>query len=185
MKLEKLAPWNWFKNEEEQAGSTLPVRRSESAVRHQDPLLAAHEEIDRLFDSFARGLGFPSLRFGHQLAPSLGAVWLKPSLDLSSTEKEYTVTVELPGVEQEDVTLQLEGDTLVIRGEKKHEEKESKKDFYRVERSYGSFQRTLSLPQDADQDGIQAKFDKGVLTLTIPRRSDAPRLSRSIEIGQG
>ncbi len=182
MKLEKLAPWNWFKKEEEQAGSSVPVRRPETAMRRQDPLLAAHEEIDRLFDSFARGFGFPSLRLGRQLGSALEAAWLKPSLDLSATEKEYTVTVELPGVEQEDVELQLEGDTLMIRGEKKHEEKESKKDFYRVERSYGSFQRMLTLPQDADTDGIGARFEKGVLAITIPRNAAAPRSSRSIHI---
>lgn len=185
MKLEKLAPWNWFKKEEEQAGSALPVRRSETAVQHHDPLLAAHQEIDRLFDSFARGFGFPSLRLGRQLAPSLEAALLKPSLDLSASEKEYTVTVELPGVEREDVGLQLEGDTLMIRGEKKHEEKESKKDFYRVERSYGSFQRMLTLPQDADTESIQARFEKGVLTVDIPRHTTAPRSSRSIKIDQG
>lgn len=83
--------------------------------------------------------------------------------------------MELPRVEESDVRLELAEDTLKIKGEKKQETEEKKSDFSRVERSYGSFQRTLSLPEDAEQDGIEAKFSKGVLTVTLPRKA-APKV---------
>nr|WP_281357791.1 Hsp20/alpha crystallin family protein [Desulfobacter latus] len=96
---------------------------------------------------------------------------LKPRLDLSATDKEYTVSLEIPGVSEKDVNLELADDTLIIRGEKKQKKEEKKKNFYRLERSYGSFQRTLSLPEDADKDNIKADFKNGVLNITIPRKA--------------
>lgn len=92
-------------------------------------------------------------------------------MDLGATEKEYTVCIETPGVDGKDIQLQITNNTLTIFGEKKQAVEEKKKHYYRVERSYGSFQRVLSLPQDADQDKINAQFKKGVLTITIPRKS--------------
>ncbi len=80
-----------------------------------------------------------------RMFPSVtGADWLKPRLDLAATDKEYTVSVELPGVEANEVKLELVNDTLRVSGEKKQEKEEKEKDFYRMERSYGSFQRVLS-----------------------------------------
>ena len=183
MKLEKLAPWNWFKKEEEEDQTTLPVRHTtakESAAGYPSLMRPLHDEIDRVFDSFFRGFGFPGL--GRELAPRAATSWLRPSLDLAASEKEYTVTVELPGVSADDVEVELSGDSLVIKGEKKHEKEESKKDFYRLERSYGAFQRTLSLPEDADRGGIGARFRHGVMTVSIPRRAARPADRRVIEI---
>lgn len=182
MNLEKLAPWNWFKKEEEEDRGSVPIRRAAteaSAGGYGGLTRPLHDEIDRVFDSFFRGFGFPG--FGGGLATSPSS-WLRPSLDLSASEKEYTVTVELPGVDKDDVEVELSGNSLLIKGEKKHEQEESKKDFYRLERSYGAFQRTLSLPEDADRDNIDAKFRRGVMTLTIPRRAAAPANRRVIEI---
>ncbi len=183
MELKKLAPWNWFKKEEEQQTTMVPVQRS-GQVRPVSALDQFHEEIDRMFDSFFRGLGLPSTGFGRELTPLVQGQWLKPTLDIAAGEKEYTVSVELPGVDEKDIQLELSDDTLVIKGEKKHEKEEKEKNYYRMERSYGSFQRVLSLPEDAEQEGIDAVYKQGVLTITIPRKARAETKSKQIAINK-
>jgi HSP20 family protein len=182
MDLKKLVPWNWFKKEEEQS-ATLPVQRH-GQMRHYSPIAQFHQEIDRMFDSFFREFGFPSLGFGRQSAPPAQSEWLKPTLDIAANDKEYTISVELPGVDEKDVQLELSGDTLVIRGEKKQEKEEKGKNFYRMERSYGSFQRVLSLPEDAEQDGIVAAYKHGILTITMPRTAKPAVKSKQITINE-
>lgn len=178
----KLAPWNWFKKEEERA-SSLPVRRvgGESTVEH--PIQALHQEVDQLFNDFFRGFGLaPLSRF--PMLPSLAerSRWLKPSLDISATDKEYTLQVELPGINEKDVQVEVSGDALKIWGEKKQEKEDKGRDYYAVERSYGSFQRVLALPEDAKTDGIEAKFKNGVMTITIPRDESASQSVKKIEV---
>ena len=150
MDLKKLAPWNWFKKEQEQE---------------------QHSEIDRLFERTFRGFGLPTFRPDRDLFPDIQANWLKPMLDIRATENEYSIAVELPGVEANEVKLELVNDTLKVSGEKRQEKDEKESDFYRMERSYGSFQRVLSLPEDADQEKINAVFKNGVMTITLPRKS--------------
>jgi len=174
MKIDKLAPWNWFKQEQEQEGKSLPAQRQGAPTAEGDPLLQLHREIDRVFDDVFRGFPFIPGNPGRPLPSLAPSTWLKPTMDIAANDKEYTVTVELPGIDENDIQLELEGDTLKIKGEKKQEKEEKEKDFYRVERSYGSFQRMLSLPEDADQAGIEAKFSKGVLTVSLPRKA-APK----------
>jgi HSP20 family protein len=184
MDLKKWVPWNWFKKEEEDTGKTVPVRREDS--HGQSGLLASpiqqfHHEIDRLFDQMFHGLDLSSFRSERRL-PRLSGSILKPTLDLSASDKEYTITVEIPGVDQKDVKLEIVNDTLTIHGEKKQEKEEKEKNYYRMERSYGAFQRVLSLPEDADQDGIEATFKKGVLTVTLPKKSIPKSGVRQIEV---
>lgn len=182
MNINKLAPWNWFSKEQENEGKALPVQRTEMPVLERSPLLQLHREIDRAFDDVFRGFPFSTGGFGRSLASLASSDWLKPTMDIAASDKEYTLTAELPGVTDNDVHLELEGDILKIRGEKKQEKEEKEKDFYRVERSYGSFQRTLSLPEDADQAGIGAKFRNGVLTVSIPRKAVSKSETKRIPI---
>ena len=163
MNLIKFSPTRWFSNEDDD--KSLAVRR-----RGATPRDAFHSEVDRMFDDFFTSFGFPPV------SPFQGRtggkdVMLKPSLDLCASDKEYLVAVELPGVDEEDISIEVNRGTLTIRGEKKQEleDKDEKRGMYRVERSYGTFQRTLALPEDADIDAIKAGFDKGVLRVTIPR----------------
>jgi HSP20 family protein len=107
---------------------------------------------------------------------------LKPTLDLSATDKKYTISVEIPGVDEKDVKLEIANDTLTIRGEKKQENEEKDKNYYRVERSYGSFQRVLSLPEDADQAGVKATFKRGILFISMPRKAVPQADVRKIDI---
>ena len=182
MNIDKLAPWNWFRKEQEHEGKTLPVQRTETPTMERSPLLQLHREIDRLFDDVFRGFPFSTRSSGRSLSSLAPSEWLKPTMDIAANDREYTVTVELPGVEDGDVHLELDGDTLRIKGEKKQEKEEKEKDFYRVERSYGSFQRVLSLPEDADHSGIGAQFSKGVLTVNIPRKSTPRAEAKRIPI---
>ncbi|MCE5244904.1 MAG: Hsp20/alpha crystallin family protein [Syntrophobacteraceae bacterium] len=182
MDLKKLVPWNWFRKEDEHRPSpSLPVSRG--AQPHSgDPVVRFHQEVDRLFDHFFRGFSLPSMGFGREAAPMAQPDWLKPHLDVAATEKEYTISAELPGVDEKDVQIELLEDTLVIRGEKRQEKEEKEKSYYRVERSYGSFQRTLSLPEDADSSGIGAAYRNGLLTITIPRKSKPGAAAKQIPI---
>jgi len=88
-------------------------------------------------------------------------------------------------VSEKDVTLEIVNNTMTIRGEKKQEKEEKEKNYYRVERSYGSFQRVLSLPQDADQEDVKATFKNGVLTVTIPRKELPKSEAKRIDIKSG
>jgi len=185
MDLKKLAPWNWFKKEEEERGGAMvPVRRH-GELHSYSPIAQFHQEIDRMFENVFRGFGLPSIGWGRE--PSLLAPtdWMKPTLDIAAGEKEYIISVELPGVDEKDVQLELTEDTLVIKGEKKQEKEEKEKNYYRMERSYGSFQRVLSLPEDADQEGVGATYKNGILKITIPRKAGPPKESRQISIQRG
>lgn len=168
MDIKKLAPWNWFKKENNGNGHAVPVRKDLSRDGfHSSELDVFHDEMDRLFDNFFQGFGLSP--FGSRALEGMTGSILKPRLDLGATETDYTVSIEIPGVSEKDVSLELVHDTLMIRGEKKQEKEEKDKSFYRLERSYGSFQRILSLPEDADKDKVNANFKNGVLKITIPR----------------
>ena len=179
----KLNPWNWFRKEETHAPLTPALR----APRRQGPdfygnsLFSAMENLmDTMFtDSLFR---FEPLA-GRTAHRSMETV-LKPNLDISSDEKEYRVTVELPGVDENDVQVELEDNTLRISGEKRIEEEDKSKGYYRVERSYGTFQRVLALPKDVDVSAVKAVHKKGVLTITLPRKALAPSENKRIEIAK-
>ncbi|HBQ0866633.1 Spore protein SP21 [Cronobacter sakazakii] len=115
--------------------------------------------------------------------PSDWSGMLKPALDIQETDKQYKITLEVPGVEEKDIQITLDNDVLMVRGEKRQEQEKKEGGFHRVERSYGSFQRALNLPDDANQDSIKASFKNGVLTVTIDKREvSAPKQGRSIPI---
>ena len=99
-----------------------------------------------------------------------------PPVNLAETPKEFVATVELPGLEEKDVNVQILGDQLVISGERKWEEEKKEKDFYRVESQYGSFKRVLPLPDglNLDSAAVSAKLAKGVLEIRIPKVEPKP-----------
>jgi HSP20 family protein len=103
-----------------------------------------------------------------------GARLLAPALDITEDDQAYTVTTELPGLKKEDVKIQVEDGTLTISGEKRAEKETDGKDrsWHRMERRYGSFLRTVSLPTAVAVESADAKFEDGVLTITLPKRED-------------
>lgn len=180
MNIKKYSPWNWFQNEkgEEQ---NVPVRFDLARNMSTYPISQLHREIDHLFDDAFRG--FPGmLRRGWEW-PEQELIVLSPNLDIKETAKDYVVSVEVPGVAKEDVDIQIDGNDLTIRGQKRQERKDDKENYHCVERHYGKFERVLTLPQDASIENIDAKFKDGILTINIKRKAKAaPKEARKIEV---
>jgi HSP20 family protein len=186
MDIKKFAPWNWFKKEEEETGSTVPVIRADAQTPFSDtgiqnPIAQLHREVDRLFENVFRGFGLSPFRSDF-FTPLTTSGLLKPQVDIGASDKEYSITIEVPGVDKEDVKVEIANNTMTIRGEKKQEKEEKNKNYYCVERSYGSFQRVLSLPEDADQKDIKATFKNGVLTVKMTRKALPKTDVKQIEI---
>jgi HSP20 family protein len=144
--------------------SLIPVGRERDVARRgfADPFLTLQNEIDHLFDTFTRG--WPSLA---------GTTELTPSMDVTETDKEIEITAELPGLEEKDVQVNVADNLLTVRGEKKAEKEEKDKNYRLIERSYGSFSRTLELPTGIDVNAIKASIANGVLKVTVPKPAPA------------
>ncbi len=136
----------------------------------RDPFIDLHREINRLFDDSLRTMSD---------APG-GGMMMSPKVDLCSTGDGWEITAELPGVDEKDIDLQLDGDMLTISGEKRDERKDDKNRF--VERSYGRFTRSIQLPFTPDPDKVTADCDKGVLTIKLPKGAEQER-SKRIAVG--
>lgn len=124
---------------------------------------------NRMFDSFfGRAFGLSPFE-GQEWG--LGSQWRRfnPAVNVSENERELRVTAELPGMDPKDIELSVNRGTLTITGEKKEENEDKGDGYHRMERSYGSFRRMLSLPEDVDTDKIDAQFKYGVLTLVVPK----------------
>lgn len=138
------------------------------------PFERMHEEIDRLFDEFMPQLASPREA---EFRPGLLA-----TVDVSETEDAVEVMADLPGIEQKDINLSLRNGSLFIRGERKHEAEEKRKNYYRAERSYGAFSRSIPLPCEVDENKVDARFENGVLTVRLPKSPAAKESERKIEI---
>lgn len=105
-----------------------------------------------------------------------------PAVDISETNDSFHIKADLPEVKKEDVKISLEDHTLTIRGERKHMEEKKGERFHRVERSYGTFMRSFTLPEAVDEQKIQAKFDNGILDIHVPKTQKAEVKGREIQI---
>jgi HSP20 family protein len=123
-----------------------------------------------MFDGFFRGTGDEDYTLSS---------WT-PAVDIAEHDDEYLVKVELPGVNKDEVKLTLENNILTIRGEKKQEKETKKENYHRVERSYGSFQRSFTLPAAVKADKIDASYKDGILTVSLPKAEEA--ISKQIEV---
>jgi len=141
-------------------------------------------EMDRLFDRFSSGFGFPSLRRMFDIEPPWrGAFTFSvPAIDMSEDEKAYKISAELPGIDAKDIDVSVTGDMLVLKGEKRQEKEEKDKNYHFSERTYGSFQRAFELPASVDRNKVVADFSKGVLTITLPKTSEAQKPVKKIEV---
>ncbi|HFD15780.1 MAG TPA: Hsp20/alpha crystallin family protein, partial [Rhodospirillales bacterium] len=114
--------------------------------------------------------------------PTAGAGELLPEVDIVETDDAYKVVAELPGVDPDDVSIELRGDMLTIRGEKKAEREEKEENRYLLERRFGRFERTIRLPAEIEPDKAEASFDKGVLTIRLPKPEAAQKPVKRIEV---
>lgn len=139
------------------------------------PFDALRQEFDDIFDRVWRGSDLA--RFDNR-----GALPLRPSVDVSESESDFQVVVELPGLDEKDVEVTLGDDRLTIKGEKKAERDEKRNNYHLVERTYGAFQRSFNLPSEADANKIAATFDKGVLTVIVAKTAAARKAPQKIAI---
>jgi HSP20 family protein len=146
----------------------LPVRETAS------PLGRIHDEIDRVFQDFTTSRFWP-------WAEGAGRV---PSLDLYEKNGNLVLDVELPGIDKKDVKVSYTDITVTIQGESKQEKEEKKEGYYRSERQYGSFYRSIPLPQPVDFAQAKAEFKDGVLTITLPKTATPEAAVRTIPISE-
>jgi HSP20 family protein len=175
-----------------EAATKLTVKTDEKnapqtpAAKERRPFDALRREIDRLLEDFDGGFWRSPLRrstFDVEPFWRRELTWAgTPAMDIVETDKAYEITAELPGMSESDVQVVASGGGLTIKGEKKEEKEEKKKDYYLSERRYGSFERRLQIPEGADADKIEATFKKGVLTVTLPKKSEAQKPEKKIEV---
>ncbi len=138
------------------------------ALVRWDPFRELEDVSDRLNRMFAR----PSVSRTSGKENMIVADWT-PAVDISETDGEYQIKAEIPDVKKEDVKVTVEDGVLTIQGERKQEKEEKGRRFHRIERSYGSFVRTFSLPDVIDEDKVKAEFKDGVLNLHLPKSEKA------------
>ncbi len=135
-------------------------------------LRAMQEQMNRLLDmAWNREIG-EELKEG---------IW-QPPVDIYEDENSVVIKAELPGVDQKEIDIRIEDNTLTLRGERKHSQEVKKENYHRVERFYGTFQRSFSLPHTIDQEHVKATCDQGVLTITLPKREEKKPKQINVEV---
>lgn len=149
MVFQEMVPWR--------KGRTMGVRGDTL------PLTALHRRLDRMFDDFFGDFGLTPAGTSNR------TVDFVPRMDVSESEKEYTLTAELAGLNEKDVDITLQDNVLTVQGEKKGERDEKNGRWSLTERSYGTFSRSIALPAEVEEDKIEASFKDGVLTVRLPK----------------
>jgi HSP20 family protein len=161
----------------------MPKKESREIVKAEPSrAISPFEEMEKRFEEFFRRpfslLGpswFPSVRL-HELEE------ITPTVDIFEEGNDVVVKAELPGMKKEDIDVNITDDVITISGEKKKEEKVEKKNYYRVERSYGSFTRSFRMPSEVESDKAKASFKDGVLEVKIPKTEEAKKKEKKVQI---
>lgn len=183
MPFKDMIPWRRGRHE-------VPVQRAEQRgsnslePRNDFDLAPLFRETESLFERFFAGFGgglVPSDFFRSGTGPAGPSL----QLDVTETDDAYHVAVELPGVDEKDVEVTLANGALAIRGEKRAESRDEKGEVFRMERSYGRFERTVALPSEIDEERVRASFRRGVLEVTLPKSERARQRARRIQVHAG
>ena len=151
--------------------------------REDDPFHAFQRQMNRLFDDFFGEFGL--VPRGEGSAGAGPVERFTPGVDVSETDKEVTVTAELPGLEEKDVSVEMDDAAVTIRGERREEREEKEKNWHRRELCYGSFHRVVPLPAAVDGAKAKATFKKGILKVTAPKREEDRVARKRIPIQTG
>ena len=154
----------------------LPARREEA-----DPIRDFQRQMNDLFADFFGGYPLAERGGGPEWAPAA----FTPRVDVAETDTEVKVSAELPGMDEKDISVELQDDVLILRGEKKSEQEEKGKNWFRREQSWGTFHRAVELPAGVDAGKAKAQFKKGVLTFTAPKRPEEQARRRTVPIQAG
>ena len=136
-----------------------------SSITRWDPFRELDDLQNRISTLFGRA---PVRKEGEKQEALRVAEWA-PLVDITEDEKEYTIKAELPDLKKDDVKISVQNDVLAITGERKYEKEEKNKKYHRVERAYGSFSRSFTVPEDADADRVSAEFKDGLLQVHLPK----------------
>ena len=136
-------------------------------------LTSLRREMDRLWENF----------FGERPLPKIWEREWAPSLEMSETKDNFVVKAEVPGIDVKDIGISLTGDVLTIKGEKRQEKEEKEEDYHLVERSYGSFSRSVRLPAEVESDRIKASYKNGILNITLPKSEKVKAKEVKIKVG--
>ena len=143
-----------------------------SLIRYNPRGMTPWFDFDRLFEDLEPGFG---------LTRSSGEKAWSPAVDIYEDEKEIVIKADLPEVKEEDIDVRVDDGQMTIKAERKFENEEKKDNYHRVERRYGSFARSFALPETVDAENIAAKYDKGVLKVTLPK-TEKPKNARTIKV---
>lgn len=158
-----------------------PWRTPSMQTFGRDPFATFRREMDRLFDDFfapAEARSFSPAAQGQAQAQGM----IMPSVDVHETDQAYTVTAELPGIDQKDIELSLDDNVLTLRGEKRSERHEEDGGRRYSERSFGRFERSIPFAAEVDADRVEATCENGLLKITLPKNANARDKSRRIEV---
>jgi len=136
------------------------------AIIRWDPfkdLVTLREKMNRLFEETFTGRG--------EEKDLISGTWT-PSVDIYETENALVLTAEVPGIKGDDIEIKIEDNTLILQGQRKFEKETKEENYHRIERSYGSFYRSFTLPNSVDQDKIQAEHENGILKITMPKKPE-------------
>jgi len=174
----------------------VEVKSDNNETTDPGTVATLRERIDHLFDEFQEGWPFGSMR--RRAAHTMGAPFhtmgapfewgfRSPVVDFVDRGKSIELKAELPGMDESDIEVHLTDRVLTISGEKKEEHVEGEKDsdYYLSERRYGSFKRSISIPEEVDTDKVEASFKKGVLTVSLPKDVKALKKAKKIEVKSG
>jgi len=145
---------------------------------------ALRREVDRLFEDFGTGWLKPSQPGPFDVEPLFRRrfEWKVPAVDIVENDGAFEITAELPGLDAKGLAVTLRNGNLVIKGEKQEEESREAKDYHLHERHFGAFERAFALPDGVETDRIEARFDKGILTVTLPRTAAAKQPETTITV---
>ena len=149
-------------------------------ITRWDPFRELNTITDRMNRLFQETYGTQSRSEGEGLTSSF-----VPAVDIYEDEHNVTVKMEVPGIDQKDIDVRLENNTLTVRGERKFEKDEKEENFHRIERRYGSFYRAFTLPNTLDSDKVQADYDNGVLKIKLAKKAEAKPKQIKVNIGSG
>lgn len=154
----------------------VPFGRKDVPVRKDSDHPFAHfrKEFDDLFDNFFRSFDLQPFE------STTGA--FSPRIDVVDSEQEISIKAELPGMDEKDIDVSISRGVLTLRGEKKQEKEDKGRDYYRMERSYGSFSRSIQLPAEVDETKIKASFKKGVLDIAMPKTQKLAEETKKIKV---
>lgn len=169
-----LIPWNWGKK-------NLPVRKGNGSSSEQTPHFSLQQDMNRVFENFFRTFEMCMMTPFSDLSGGM----FQPRVEVKDSSNDIRVSVELPGIDEKDLDVSISHNCLTIKGEKREEKEDNTSGYYRMERSYGSFYRSILFPCEIDKNNAAATFKRGVLTVSLPKTANSQQHIKKITVKKG